>query len=63
MVVSVMVPSMNQTDRVSEEYLHSGNMPQHALTRDGSICYGPFDKLNRSGERGVSTLAVCLFLL
>ena len=56
MVVSVMVPSMNQTNLVSVEYVLSGNMPWSTLTRDGSICYGLFEESNRSGECGVPTL-------
>ena len=51
-----MVPSMNQTDLVSVEYLLSVNMPWSNLTRDGIICYDPFDESKRSGERGVPTL-------
>ena len=63
MVVSVMVTSMNQTDLVSVDYLLSGNMPCSTLTRDGSISYVPIDESHRSGECGVSTLAIFLGLL
>ena len=41
-----MVPSMNQTDLVSVEYVLPVNMPRSTLTRDGSTCYGPF--INRT---------------
>ena len=36
-----MVPSRNQKDVVSVEYLLSDNMPGSILTWDGSISYGP----------------------
>ena len=64
MVVSVMVPSMNQTNLVSVEYVLSGNMPWSTLTRDGSICYGLFEESNRSvWVWSTYSLAICLGLL
>ena len=48
--ISVMVPSKNQKELVSVEHLTTGKMALSTLTPDGSICYGPFDQSNRSGE-------------
>ena len=56
MVISLMVPSMNQTDLVSVDSLLSCNMPCSTLSRHGSISYGPFDESNRLGECGLATL-------
>ena len=55
MEISVMIPSMNQTDLVSVALLLSGNILRSTLIWDGNICYGNFDDPNRFSECGLPT--------